>query len=221
MHRSRNRSWDRSRNQNWLCRRKSGSCFIFVALVFAICTMPMYAQSVLANSVAYVPADTPSDQLAPEVVAMQNVTDQWDDAVLQRDAYALDLVLSPQMIDISSSGQITHRDQWVALVTQKSSPVRTLKQTVTHVSLLGGVAIVNGTYDVKFKPDDEHRPQKDETGIYSQVFQRLQNSWVCVNSQRTTLAPTASDKNEKKDKKKKEARNDAAPTLSFPGNLPR
>ncbi len=186
-------------------------------MVFAICTMPMYAQSVLANSVAYVPADTPSDQLAPEVVAMQNVTDQWDDAVLQRDAYALDLVLSPKMIDISSSGQITHRDQWVTLVTQKSSPVRTLNQTVTHVSLLGDVAIVNGTYDVKFKPDDEHRPQKDETGIYSQVFQRLQNSWVCINSQRTTLAPASRPG----DKKKKEARNEAAPAFSFPGNLPR
>ena len=148
MNRRRNRSWDRS----WLCHRKSGSRFLFIALVLAICTMPLCAQSVLANSVTYVPSDTPSDQLTPEVVAMQSVTDQWDDAVLQRDAYALDLVLSPKMIDISSSGQITHRDQWVTLVTQKSSPVRTLKQTVTHVSLLGDVAIVNGNYDVKFKP---------------------------------------------------------------------
>ncbi len=215
------RSWNCSWNRSWLCRSKSGFRCIFVALALAICTMPLHAQSVLANSVAYVPSDTPSDQLAPEVVEMQKVTDQWDDAVLQRDAYALDLVLSPKMIDISSSGQITHRDQWVALVTQKSSPVRTLNQTVTHVSLLGDVAIVNGTYDVKFKPDDEHRPQKDETGIYSQVFQRLQNSWVCINSQRTTLASASSDKNEKKDKKNKEARNEAAPAFSFPGNLPR
>ena len=118
---------------------------------------------------------------------MQKITDRWDDAILIRDAYALDLVLSPKLVDISSNGHVDNRDALVTRVTQKHSPIVSLDQTVAHVRMLGNVAIVNGTYHFKFHLDDEGRKQKDETGVYSQVFERLQNTWVCINSQRTAL----------------------------------
>ena len=178
-----------------------------VALGLAFAPVPLRGQAALTNSVAYLPSiDTPSDEAALEVAAMQKIADQWDEAVQQHDPYALDLVLSPKLVDISSGGQVTHRDELVALVTKKKSPIRALNQKVSSVRVLGDVAIVNGTYDVAFPPDEEHRAQKDETGVYSQVFERLSNSWVCINSQRTALVADSGHSGSKK----KDARSTAA-----------
>ncbi len=133
---------------------------------------------------------------------MQRVTDQWDDAVLQHDAYALDLLLSPQMTDIAADGTLRTREQLVASWTHKNSSVRALGQKVTQARILGDTAIVNGVYAIQFHPDDEGRAVPDEKGVYTQVFQRLKNSWICINSQRT-IVPVQRDT-----RKKKEARNE-------------
>ncbi len=170
-----------------------------VALVLGFASVQLHGQTAVTNPSTYLPSiDTPSNEAALEVVAMQRIADQWDEAVQQHDPYALDLVLSPKLVDISSGGQVTHRDELVALVTKKKSPIRALDQKVSSVRVLGDVAIVNGTYNVKFPPDEEHRARKDETGIYSQVFERLSNSWVCINSQRTALVAESGRSGDKK-----------------------
>ncbi len=169
-------------------------------LALMLSTSMLCAQNTAAGSVTSDSAQ--AQDPSPEVLDLQRVTDQWDDAVLQHDAYALDLVLSPKMTDISSEGQLRSRDQLVASLTQKSTPVHTLTQKVTQARILGDTAIVNGIYGMQFRPDDEGRNRPDEHGVYTQVFQRLQNQWVCINSQRT-IVPTP-----RTDKKKKEARND-------------
>src|SRR5271165_3865805 len=50
----------------------------------------------------------------PEMKQMQHIEDMWDDALAKKDQYGLELVLSPQFIDISSTGDVTTRNQNIA-----------------------------------------------------------------------------------------------------------
>ncbi len=193
------------------------------AFAMAIFFAPLLAQSsepgaAPANMAAPV-ADMQSDEPSPQITDLQRVTDMWDEAVRQRDPYGLDLVLSPKLVDISSAGQVSSRDDMVVRITQKHSPIVSLSQTVARVRVVGSLAIVNGTYAFQFHNDNEGRKQKDETGVYTQVFERLQNTWVCINSQRTALSAENAATGEKKHKshEKGEMSRDARPS---PFNLP-
>jgi hypothetical protein len=76
---------------------------------------------------------------------MQQVEDRWNDAVSKRDQYALELVLAPQFIGISATGDVTTRNQQIAQLLLKSAPPYSLQQKVVSVRFVGEVAIVNGT----------------------------------------------------------------------------
>ena len=189
------------------------------ALALALTPLHLRAQPLASPSEMYAPvADVQSDDANPQVAELQKVSDMWDEAVHQRDSYGLDLVLSPQLVDVSSSGQVSSRDALVARVTQKNSPVVSLDQTVASVRVIANIAIVNGTYALKFHNDQEGRKLKDETGVYSQVFERLQNTWVCINSQRTALtAENAAPANKKnKSQAKSEMGREARPNSFNP-----
>lgn len=171
-----------------------------------------------AQAMPYSPSDA-AMQMTQNVAQIQKVVDRWDDAANQHDQYALELVLAPQFIGISDTGQVSNRDQQVAQMLMKGAPQFTLVQKAVSVRLVGDVAIVNGTYDRIFKGSKlSHTSMKDEKGVFSQVYVRSRNTWQCVNSQRTLIvAPTARE--EKKRSKdagpKKSLTHDLA--FKFPG----
>lgn len=187
-------------------------------LLLASVPVLLRGQTVVANPVSYAPStEMQSSAMAPEVDEMQKVANLWDDAVNHRDQYGLELVLSPKLVDISSTGQVTNRDEQVALVIQKNSPLLVLDQKVASVRMLGNVAIVNGIYDMQFRPSPERKQEKEEKGVYSQVFEHLRNSWVCINSQRTKLVAQAARPS---DKKKNTGSNDRGLLNGLPFNFP-
>ena len=120
----------------------------------------------------------------PEVQQFQAIVDKWDDAVNARDQYSLELVLSPLFVGISATGDVTTRNQQLAGVISEPDKTLRLKQTVITVRLLGDIAVANGTYVLHHKVGSS---EVDEKGVFTHVFERLRNSWVCVNSQRTVL----------------------------------
>jgi ketosteroid isomerase-like protein len=67
-----------------------------------------------------------------------------------------------------------------------SDPDKTLHldQRVITVRMLGDIAVANGTYVLHHKLGNN---EVDEKGVFTHVFERGHNSWVCVNSQRTLL----------------------------------
>ncbi|MHB8302020.1 MAG: nuclear transport factor 2 family protein [Acidobacteriaceae bacterium] len=144
---------------------------------------------------------TQSDAATQEQVDIQKVVDRWDDAANQHDQYALELVLAPQFIAISDTGQVKNRDQQVTEMVIKGAPRFTLSQKVVSVRVLGDVAVVNGTYDRVYQASRlGHTPMRDMKGVFSQVYIRARSSWQCVNSQRTLIvAPTLKNKKTKKD----------------------
>jgi hypothetical protein len=127
-------------------------------------------------------------QMSQNVAELQKVADRWDEAVYQHDQYALELVLAPQFIDISDTGNVTNRDQQISEMMMKDAPRFQLTQKVVSVRMVGDVAVVNGTYDRMFQGSKLSRTKsKTERGVFSQVYVRARNTWECINSQRTII----------------------------------
>ncbi|UWZ86479.1 nuclear transport factor 2 family protein [Occallatibacter riparius] len=120
----------------------------------------------------------------PEVQTFQKIEDKWDDAVNARDQYALELVLSPVFVGISATGDITTRNQELAGVISGQDKIDHLDQRVITVRMLGDIAVANGTYKLHRKGSSG---SVDEKGVFTHVFEKQRNSWICVNSQRTIL----------------------------------
>ena len=118
---------------------------------------------------------------------MQQVEDRWSDAITKRDQYGLELVLAPQFIGISASGDVTTRNQQIAHLFVKGEGPESLEQKVVSVRFVGEVAIVNGTYVMTWKTD---KGPVLEKGIFSHVFEHVRTNWLCLNSQRTVVAET-------------------------------
>src|ERR1700730_8723007 len=127
----------------------------------------------------------------PAFREMQQVEDRWATAVTKRDQYALELVLAPQYIGISASGDVATRNQQIAHLFVKNSGPDSLEQKVISVRFVGDVAIVNGTYVMSWK--GEKGPVL-EKGIFSHVFEHVRDNWLCLNSQRTVVAEENKDK---------------------------
>jgi ketosteroid isomerase-like protein len=131
---------------------------------------------------------------SPEVRDFQKIEDAWSNAINVRDQYGLELVLSPLFVDVSASGDITTRNQQVAMVISGEDKTINLDQRVITVRMLGDIAVVNGTYALHHKAGSA---QVDEKGVFTHVFERVHGAWLCTNSQRTVLRTDSNAKPKK------------------------
>jgi ketosteroid isomerase-like protein len=69
-----------------------------------------------------------------------------------------------------------------------------ITQRVITVRMLGDIAVANGTYVLHHKVNSA---QVDEKGVFTHVFERARNGWLCVNSQRTVLREDSNAKAKK------------------------
>jgi ketosteroid isomerase-like protein len=168
---------------------------------FSACLSAIFllSSAAIAQSPAAVPA-SPQAQPAvtstqgTEVTQFQRIEDSWADAVNRRDQYGLELVLSPLFMDVAASGDITTRNQQLALVITGDDKTVYLTQKVITVRMLGDIAVANGTYTLHHKINSA---PVDEKGVFTHVFERLRGGWVCVNSQRTALREDSTVKQKK------------------------
>jgi hypothetical protein len=126
-----------------------------------------------------------STAVSPALKEMQEVEDRWNAAITKRDQYGLELVLAPQFIGISATGDVATRNQQIAQLLVKGAGPESLEQKVVSVRFVGDVAIVNGTYVMSWKTD---KGPVLEKGIFSHVFEHVRTNWLCLNSQRTVVA---------------------------------
>jgi len=131
---------------------------------------------------------------SPEVREFQKIEDSWSDAVNLHDQYALELVLSPLFVDVSGSGDITTRNQQLALVITGEDKTSHMEQHVITVRMLGDIAVANGTYELRHKTGSAPVVEK---GVFTHVFERVRSGWVCINSQRTVLREDSTAKPKK------------------------
>ncbi len=144
---------------------------------------------------------TPGQTQPPEVKEFQGYEDQWSNAVVKNDQYTMEFLLSPLYVDISSTGDVTTRNQQIAQLFQKGDGPVSLQQRVVSVRLFGDTAVVSGTYIVKWRANGSVR---EERGIFTHIYNRARNHWACVNAQRTAVVDLAPGK-QKASQKKSEA----------------
>lgn len=121
---------------------------------------------------------------SPELLQFQKIENSWDDAINQRNQYGLELVLSPLFVDVAASGDITTRNQQIAFLLTNEDKTLHLEQRVITVRMLGDIAVASGTYTLHHRGSSG---QVDEKGVFTHVFERAHNGWLCINSQRTSL----------------------------------
>lgn len=148
--------------------RLRGQIAVFVLLV------------AVAVSMAGAQESTPAAKAGLE--AMQAIEDTWSQALLKRDQFALEGVLAPGYVDISADGEVSTRNQQIARLFLKDTEAISFEQKVASVRLFGDIAVVNGTYVLRYTRDGR---TIDDKGIFSHVFQRNRARWECINSQRT------------------------------------
>jgi ketosteroid isomerase-like protein len=180
-------------NRNFACLS-----VLLPALLLGCCALA--AQTPVGDPAAPAPAAPP--QAAPgatttesaEIARFQKIEDTWSDAVNRRDQYGLELVMSPLFVDVSSTGNVTTRNQQVVEVITDQDKTVDLAQKVVTVRMLGDVAVANGTYELRHKASSG---PVDERGVFTHVFERVRGGWLCINSQRTVLREDAGTKTKK------------------------
>jgi len=131
---------------------------------------------------------------SPELREFQKIEDSWSNAINQHDQYGLELVLSPLFVDVSATGDITTRNQQVAMVITGEEKTISLEQRVVTVRMLGDIAVANGTYTLHRKVNSG---QVEEKGVFTHVYERAHGGWLCVNSQRTAVRQDSNSKSKK------------------------
>jgi ketosteroid isomerase-like protein len=157
----------------------------------------LLSASALAQSPAVTPTSASSGVTSTEPTAVANfqrIEDNWSESINARDQYGLELVLSPQFVDVSAGGDITTRNQQLADIIGNEDKTLHLDQRVVTVRMLGDTAVANGTYTLHHKLASG---PVDEKGVFTHVFERVRNGWVCINSQRTSVRADATGKQKK------------------------
>ena len=132
---------------------------------------------------------------SPEIAQFQKIEDSWATAVNKHDQYGLENVLSPLFMDVAANGDITTRNQQVVQVIAGEDKTESLTQKVITVRMLGDIAVANGTYTLHHKMNNA---EVDEKGVFTHVFERVRNGWVCINSQRTVVREDGNGKTKAK-----------------------
>jgi ketosteroid isomerase-like protein len=170
------------------------SCFFAVlSLCWAASAQNLSSDPATGSDAATTLAGVTST-VSPEVAQFQKIEDSWSDAVNRHDQYGLELVLSPLFVDIAANGDVTTRNQQVALVLSGEDKTLYLTQKVVTVRMLGDIAVANGTYNLHHKVNST---EVDEKGVFTHVFERTHGGWLCINSQRTVLRQDAGGKQKK------------------------
>ena len=125
----------------------------------------------------------------------------WANALVKKDQYGLDLVLAPTFVNISATGEVTTKNQQIARMFAGNYPLETYKETLTSIRVLGDSAIAQGTYSLVRKNGAQ---DVEEKGIFTHVYQRVRETWQCVNAQRTVVVEHAAPPAHQKAKKEGE-----------------
>jgi len=173
--------------ENPVLRMKS----IFVSLVASAAILTGFAAAQQSGS--------PQPTQPPEITQFQKLEDQWSDAVAKRDQYSLELLMSPTLVDISSTGEVTTRNQQIAQLFEKgATQLVSMEQRVINVRTIEDTALVDGTYIIKWKINGQLR---EERGIFTHVYQHARGNWVCVHAQRTAVLDKVDEKQKSAHKK--------------------
>jgi ketosteroid isomerase-like protein len=124
------------------------------------------------------------EQTAPEEARILTLENAWNQAVQQKDAQALKMLLAPDLIYVEYDGTLMNKAEYLASVESPSMhPVRIVNEGLT-VHFYGTVVVVNGVCresGIKKGKSYELRERFTDTWV------RRGNKWECVASESTLI----------------------------------
>ncbi len=115
------------------------------------------------------------------ILALENA---WNQAVQQKNAPALDLLLGPELIYVDYDGKMMDKAEYLASVQSEAlHPGRIASESMT-VHLYGAVAVVNGVYRENGTRNGKPYMLLER---FTDMWVRRRESWVCVSSQSTLI----------------------------------
>ncbi|HEY0758774.1 MAG TPA: nuclear transport factor 2 family protein [Acidisarcina sp.] len=163
---------------------RKGRLNVLLIAVLCVSSSAAHAQQAEAPEAA-------SEAAKTDIEAMQAIENTWSQALLKHDQFALEGVLAPGFVDISEDGEVTTRNQQIARLFVRDRDAISFEQRVASVRLFGDIALVNGTYILRYTREGR---TVDDKGIFSHVFQRTRSRWLCINSQRTFVVEQTAGK---------------------------
>lgn len=160
-------------------RRSSLVMTIVLSLFSVVSAAPLCAAQHTRASRASLPIDTKT---------FQRIEDRWSVAIGKRDQDALELVLSPELIDVSAAGDMTTRNQQIAMLFEKGAVPPSLDRSVLNARIFGDLAVVIGTYDEQLRVNG--KPVRRE-GMFTHIYRNVRGNWLCIYAHCTeTAEPT-------------------------------
>jgi hypothetical protein len=136
-----------------------------------------------------------SQSIEPSLMAdtkvFQQLENRWSEAISKRNQYALELVLSSELVDVSERGDVGTRNQQIAMLFHKGGEPLSLDQRVSNVRVFGNLAVVIGTYSELRRI---HGKPVISNGMFTHVYQNARGNWLCINAHRTATAEGAPQK---------------------------
>ena len=162
------------------------------AILSIVCVIGLAARHSSAQQGSGVQASLSTDNQI-----FQTIEDRWGEAINKRNQYALEQVLSPELIDISAIGAVTTRNQQIAMLFGKNTEPLSLDQRVSNVRTFGDLAVVIGTYGEKRRVNGK---LMGLNGMFTHIFQNVHGNWLCVSAQRTLPVETVPQKGRGREK---------------------
>ncbi len=124
------------------------------------------------------------EQTAPEEARILTLENAWNQAVQQKDAQALKMLLAPELIDVEYDGTLMNKAEYLASVESPSMhPVRIVNEGMT-VHLYGMVAVVNGMCRESGVKKGKAYAVRER---FTDTWVRRGDKWECVASESTLI----------------------------------
>jgi len=139
--------------------------------------------ALLLASPGFCPQSTAQGSEQGRLLALENA---WNQAVQQKDATALEMLLGPELVYVDYDGTLMDRAAYLLSVQAETvKPARVASESM-KVHLYGAVAVVNGVYR-------ENGARKGKPYVllerFTDTWVRKGESWVCVASHATSIRP--------------------------------
>jgi ketosteroid isomerase-like protein len=125
-----------------------------------------------------------SAQPDAEQARILTLENAWNQAVQQKDAPALDILLAPDLIYVEYDGTLMNKGQYLASVRSPSLQPLHIVNESTSVHLYGMVAVVNGICRENGVKNGKPYTLRER---FTDTWVRRSDNWVSVASQSTLI----------------------------------
>ena len=124
-------------------------------------------------------ATTALDGERNRILSLENA---WNQAVHQKDAAALKMLLSSDLVYVDFDGKLMDSTAYLASVKSQAIHPERIASESMNVHLYGAVAVVNGMYRESGTKNGKSYTLRER---FTDTWIRQNDSWVCVASQST------------------------------------